>query len=422
MGFSAKPLIVTNATPSLLAHAARSGTCLGHILAFNVSYANSTTTTTTAATTTTTTTTTTTIANLERKKQTQSQGQSLGQGKTCQSILQMKGGDQWLIAESARIIFVQSIAKDGDILYAPEHQSQCNIVDFTITASALEEQLLDTVVEHERKDLAEQHRTLRLELANDRAKLDSLAAELLHVLSNFDGNILEDANVIQLLNEMNDGAHRTAQKIAGSKSTQSALTETSELYRPVAVHGTCIYFTIQKMLNQNPLYQFSLSKYHSKFLLALQTSRGSTDARVRIDAVIDRLYRVGRALCARTLFAGDRKAFDLLLALRRQLTEGYAEQEHVNALLGTSSQNSGDGNNGSARHRQSGNRAAEWLPSGAWEALSKHSESIPELSTIAGQLCVERKAAAWREWFDLPRPEAEPTPFGAVAMLPRSSN
>jgi dynein heavy chain len=70
-----------------------------------------------------------------------------------------------------------------------------------ITQEGLSDQLLGVVVAEERPDLEGQRQKLVVESAENKRKLKEIEDRIMHVLSSSEGNILEDATVIQILSE-----------------------------------------------------------------------------------------------------------------------------------------------------------------------------------------------------------------------------
>jgi hypothetical protein len=78
---------------------------------------------------------------------------------------------------------------------------QTTLVNFCVTEKGLEDQLLAQVVEHERPDLQEQAQNLVKQLGEFTITLKSLEDNLLTRLANSQGDILEDIELIENLEE-----------------------------------------------------------------------------------------------------------------------------------------------------------------------------------------------------------------------------
>jgi hypothetical protein len=78
---------------------------------------------------------------------------------------------------------------------------QTTLVNFCVTERGLEDQLLAQVVEHERPDLQEQAQALVKQLGEFTITLKNLEDNLLTRLANSQGDILEDIELIENLEE-----------------------------------------------------------------------------------------------------------------------------------------------------------------------------------------------------------------------------
>ena len=85
---------------------------------------------------------------------------------------------------------------------SPELQAKATVVDFTVTAAGLEDQLLSTVVQHEQRTLDEQLRGVYADIAANSAALVQLNDALLKRLSQSQGNLLDDTTLMAVLTGM----------------------------------------------------------------------------------------------------------------------------------------------------------------------------------------------------------------------------
>jgi len=70
-----------------------------------------------------------------------------------------------------------------------------------ITKEGLADQLLGVVVAQERPDLEQQKNEMVVQGAENKRKLKELEDQILEVLSNSEGNILEDETAIKIISE-----------------------------------------------------------------------------------------------------------------------------------------------------------------------------------------------------------------------------
>ena len=93
------------------------------------------------------------------------------------------------------------------------------IINYSVTQTGLEDQLLDKVVGVERADLAEQKVTLVTELSELSGKLKELEDTLLCELASSTGNILNHSDLIEALEHTKTNAVQISDKLEEAKAT-----------------------------------------------------------------------------------------------------------------------------------------------------------------------------------------------------------
>ena len=97
--------------------------------------------------------------------------------------------------------------------YPPEIQAECTLINFTVTESGLEDQLLALVVKKERPDLASQKDQLIQDLNGYKIQLNKLQASLLKQLAEQKGDILGDITLIESLEDAKKVSTETTEKV-----------------------------------------------------------------------------------------------------------------------------------------------------------------------------------------------------------------
>lgn len=85
--------------------------------------------------------------------------------------------------------------------YLPEVCIKVTIINFTVTNAGLEGQLLSDVVKLERPELEAQRNSLIVNIANDKKQLKDIEEKILKLLFHSQGNILDDEELINTLNQ-----------------------------------------------------------------------------------------------------------------------------------------------------------------------------------------------------------------------------
>jgi dynein heavy chain len=113
--------------------------------------------------------------------------------------LLMKLGDS--LVEYDRNFKLYITTKLANPHYLPEVCIKVTIINFTVTTAGLEGQLLADVVKIERPELEEQRNSLIVNIANDKKQLKDIEEKILKLLFHSQGNILDDEELINTLNQ-----------------------------------------------------------------------------------------------------------------------------------------------------------------------------------------------------------------------------
>lgn len=110
----------------------------------------------------------------------------------------------------------------------PELQARTNVVDFSVTAEGLEDQLLATVIRYEQRALEEQLMSVEMSVTANRKALQNLDTQLLERLTANSGNLLDDQSLINVLADTKEKANEVRQRVCAGAW---ALTNTSNRSR-----------------------------------------------------------------------------------------------------------------------------------------------------------------------------------------------
>ena len=89
--------------------------------------------------------------------------------------------------------------KLGNPHYAPEISTKTTLVNFAVKEQGLEAQLLGIVVRKERPELEEQKDRLVVDIAKNKKKLQDLEDEILRLLNEAQGSLLDDEHLVNTL-------------------------------------------------------------------------------------------------------------------------------------------------------------------------------------------------------------------------------
>lgn len=292
--------------------------------------------------------------------------------------------------------------------YTPEIQVKVSLLNFTITLVGLEEQLLGVVVGEELPDLSLQKANLVVQNAAMNKQLYDIESEILFLLSNSKGNILDDTVLIETLAQSKKTAEEINTKIAEASQIEIEIQASSELYRPVAKRASLLYFVIADLGDVDPMYQYSLPWFTQLFVRSIGVAKSANAIEQRIINLNECFTLAIYNNICRSLFERHKLLFSFILCVKilqgenmidpvqyRFLLSGISP-EHVNAPLPQST----------------------WLEANVWSDLCdmagiKEFKGIPE--SFKNHLTV------WQSIFDSNDPHRMtfPAPFDEITPLMR---
>jgi dynein heavy chain len=150
--------------------------------------------------------------------------------------------------------------------YPPEVQAEAALVNFTVTEAGLSDQLLSLVVKKERADLAQTRARLIREDQEFKIKIKELEDNILYKLATAEGDITEDVELIEGLEDSKRVSEEIAEKMVIAATTQATIAETSAKYRSVADRGSLLFFLMNELFKVHAYYMYSLNAFVVIFL------------------------------------------------------------------------------------------------------------------------------------------------------------
>ncbi|XP_069141245.1 dynein axonemal heavy chain 3-like isoform X4 [Argopecten irradians] len=281
--------------------------------------------------------------------------------------------------------------------YLPEVSVKVTLLNFMITLLGLDDQLLGIVAAKEKPELEEKKNQLILESAHNRRQLKEIEDKILEVLSSSQGNILEDETAIQILSSSKVLSLEISEKQVTATKTEAEIDEVRNGYKPVAKHGSILFFVISDLANIDPMYQYSLSWFINLYLQSIINSEPSSDLNQRIFNLNDHFtYSIYRNVC-RSLFEKDKLLFSFLLCIGIAKQQGEVDDREWRFLL----------TGGVALENLFPNPAASWLPEKSWGEIVRCSD-LPAFKGFMEHF--KQKLPLWKELYDSTTPQTEPIP------------
>ncbi|XP_023668206.2 dynein axonemal heavy chain 6 [Paramormyrops kingsleyae] len=221
--------------------------------------------------------------------------------------------------------------------YLPEVCIKVTIINFTVTKSGLEDQLLSDVVRLERPDLEEQRNELIVRINADRNQLKDIEDRILRLLFTSEGNILDNEELVQTLQESKVTSEAIKTRLQEAEATELMINAAREKYRPVAARGSVLYFVIASLSEIDPMYQFSLKYFKQLFNSTIETSEKSCDLSARLQTLLGRTLSSTHANVSRGLFERHKTIYSFMLCVEIMRQGGQvSEAEWQHFLRGSS--------------------------------------------------------------------------------------
>ncbi|XP_058251926.1 dynein axonemal heavy chain 2 isoform X2 [Hemibagrus wyckioides] len=283
--------------------------------------------------------------------------------------------------------------------YTPEISSKTTIVNFAVKEQGLEAQLLGIVVRKERPELEEQKDSLVINIASGKKKLQELEDEILRLLNEATGSLLDDVQLVNTLQTSKVTATEVSEQLQTSEQTEIKIDTAREAYRPCAQRASILFFVLNDMGRIDPMYQFSLDAYINLFNLSIEKSHRSYKLEERITNLNDyHTFAVYRYAC-RGLFERHKLLFSFHTCVKILEVAGKLNMDEYNFFL--------RGGLVLDKEGQMDNPCSSWLADSNWDNITE----LDKLANFHGLMAsFEQYPRDWNLWYTSSEPEHSPLP------------
>eukprot|EP01116_Phalansterium_solitarium_P024803 TRINITY_DN91_c0_g1_i2.p1 TRINITY_DN91_c0_g1~~TRINITY_DN91_c0_g1_i2.p1 ORF type:complete len:4088 (+),score=2028.04 TRINITY_DN91_c0_g1_i2:171-12434(+) len=246
----------------------------------------------------------------------------------------VRHGPRWMVQVGDKAIDYHEdfrlylVTRNPQPILPPDVSALIAVVNFSITRSGLEGQLLSVTIKSEKPELEEKKSKLLLSEEENKVQLAHLEASLLKALAASEGNILENKALLDSLNETKSRSIIIAEALRESTELQLSIDKERNAFKKIATNGSALYFLMLDLRKVNHMYQFSLPVFSKLFGTALSEDKGASGNTVeaRVNAVCDRMMKLVFEYVSRSLFKADRLMFGLHL-VHIMFPKHYQENE-----------------------------------------------------------------------------------------------
>ncbi|XP_060831781.1 dynein axonemal heavy chain 1-like [Bombus pascuorum] len=285
--------------------------------------------------------------------------------------------------------------------YTPEVCVKILLVNFALTATGLEDQMLSLVAIQERPDLEQARNVLIESNAEMRKELQQIEDRILYRLSVSEGSAVDDMDLILTLEASKVKSEQIKVKMKEAEITQVDIDTTRSLYIPVAVRARILFFCLSDLQFIDTMYQYSLEWFVDIFNNSILATEKSGDIQVRV-ANINRKFMLSLfSNVCRSLFEKHKLHFAFLVCARIRMNDNSIDAIEWRHLL-----------SGAEPMQEGENPAPEWITPRCWKEIQAL-ENLPSFHTFVEFF--EQSVTRFKTVFDAQEAHlaAYPEPWGS---------
>jgi dynein heavy chain 2 len=201
--------------------------------------------------------------------------------------------------------------RDQFVEIPPNSQALVANVNFTVTKSGLEGQLLSITINFEQPELESRKTQLLEEEERLKIQLAGYEKQLLEELASSEGNMLENKTLIDGLNQTKIQSKQIEKALTESKSLGESLDQQRNVYRNFAHIGSNLFMVFGDLIKMNNMYQFSLASFVKLFTRSLETKPQANSTEEKLNYLSNSLIKLCFSEVGRSLFKSDRLTYAL---------------------------------------------------------------------------------------------------------------
>lgn len=290
--------------------------------------------------------------------------------------------------------------------FDPAAYAKATVINYSVTISGLEDQLLSFVVRYERPDLEEQRESLIVETSANKQLLQKLEDSLLLKLTTTTGNMLDNTELIATLYNTKEKAAEVTERINLAEQTAKEIKLLREGYRITAKCGANLFFVISDMAAVDSMYQSSLNSYLTVFTSSLRKAVPNVILHRRLTNIINTLTGNVYEYGCTGIFERHKVLFSLHMTTKLELSAGKLKQKELEFFL-----------KGSVTlEAPEQDCPVDWISEKGWKDLLKLETDCPEpFETVLKHF--REHLDEWKNWHDLEQPEESGMPGGFSDQL-----
>lgn len=178
-------------------------------------------------------------------------------------------------------------------------------------------------MKNEKPEIEKQRDETIVTIANSKKTLKEAQDKILQLLAEATGMILDDQELISTLEESKFRSAEIVQSLEETEVIEKEINLSRNLYLPIAVRGTILYFVVSDLSGIDPMYQFSLQYFKKLFKTAMVTCQEENILNERLRLLNENITKVVFNNVCRGLFESHKKLFSFFItsSIKRQSEE-----------------------------------------------------------------------------------------------------
>lgn len=281
--------------------------------------------------------------------------------------------------------------------YPPELQVKVSLLNFTVTPSGLQDQMLGLVVAKEAPELEVRKNELVMSNAKMKEQLQELEDKILKLLKDAEGDILEDETLINTLSESKTMSEEISAKVKEQELVEKEIDAARLGFIPAAYRASILYFCVADMAPVDPMYQFSLQWFIALFSKGIDDAEAASEHEQRLQNINDHFtLSVYKNVC-QSLFEKDKLLFSFLLCVKIMQGDGKINTDEFRHLVTV----------GHVPNKAFERPSEEWMTDVIWEKLS----ALENLSIFEGVIeAIKKDMGCVKKYYDSDYPHRETLP------------
>jgi len=199
--------------------------------------------------------------------------------------------------------------------------------------------------------MEKQRNDLIVSINSDKQQLQMLEDKILKLLFSSEGNILDDEELVETLNESKEISIVIESRLIDTEKTEEAITLEREKYRPLAAKGAVLFFVVSSLSEIDPMYQVSLRYFTQIFCAVLETDIPKMEFNDRIEFLFQQEIRSIYLNISRGLFEKHKAIYSFLLATEIEKHDNKITDNEFDFLMRGSAGSSKNLNDDNVRNK-----------------------------------------------------------------------